>query len=86
MTHVSVQIVLVPYQVGNPKEARRVKPVYPSKPKPEGWRPARAIPQLDYEALKRRVEDMRRTTRSQVEALREAGRRFRATMREERRA
>jgi hypothetical protein len=77
-----VQIVLVPYPAaGSPKEAQRPKPVYPSKPKPEGWRPARAIPQLDREALRRHVEELLQTTRPQVEALREAGRRFRAAMR-----
>jgi hypothetical protein len=63
------------------KGSCRPKP-YPSKLKPERWRPARAIPQLDREALKRRVEELRRTTRPQVEALRESGRRFRLAMRQ----
>jgi hypothetical protein len=63
------------------KGPSRPKP-YPSKLKPESWRPQRAIPQLDRETLRRRVRDFRQATQAQAETLRETGRRFRAAMRE----
>jgi hypothetical protein len=47
---------------------------YPSKPKPESWRPARAIPSWDKQMLKRRVDEFRKATQAQAEALRESGR------------
>jgi hypothetical protein len=49
-------------------------PRRPATPRPAPWRPQRSIPSWDKEALHRRVEEMRRATRAQVEAMRLAGR------------
>jgi hypothetical protein len=57
-----VQIVLVPFEIGSPKEARQVKPGrYPSNPR-EAWRPQRAIPAKrgKAEALRKLLERMNR--------------------------
>jgi hypothetical protein len=85
MTHAPLQIVLVPYPAaGSPKEARRLAPPpYPQRKDPP-WPVKQAIPRWDREALRRRVEELRRETRPQVEALKAAGLAFRLMARQRR--
>jgi hypothetical protein len=75
MTHAPRSVVFV---IGPAWNRYPTPTQYPAKRKEPPWPIKQAIPSWDREALRRRVEEMRRMTRPQVEALRGSGRRFRA--------
>jgi hypothetical protein len=83
MTHAPKPVVIFVAR-GDNGAWRKSKPDYrrhKAQRKDPPWPPHREIPTVDRDALRRRVEKMREETRAQVEALREAGRQFRAALR-----
>jgi hypothetical protein len=61
--------VLVPVPIaGSPKEMRRMKPVYPAKPKQPQWPLRRVIPAQDIAAIKRPRRGMLEACRRQRQA------------------
>ena len=68
-----VQVILVPFEVGSPKDARQVKPRFQPRPAQPSWRPAQHPPQVDRSELRRRVELMREAHKGQIEAMKAAG-------------
>jgi hypothetical protein len=64
-------VILVPFEVGSPKEARRVKPVYPgsAKTKPPPGPPFQPIPDAQRRAM---VEQAKRALAEGRAALRAA--------------
>jgi hypothetical protein len=70
-----VQIVLVPYEVGSPKEGRRLRPPRYARQQHEPWRPQRAIPATKAEALRRFLERVNRQNEEVRAFMAEARRR-----------
>jgi hypothetical protein len=68
---VATNIVLVPYPVpcaGVDYGRERKPPKYPQKPRPETWRPQRAIPR--HQVDRRLIEDMRERAKRAIEVAR----------------
>jgi hypothetical protein len=67
-----VQIVLVPYEIGSPKEGRRLRPPrYPSNPH-EPWRPQRYIPATKAQRLGEFMRRVQQQTEDAREFMRQA--------------
>ena len=67
-------IILVPFDAGSPKEARRAKPSYPTKPKQQPWPLCQPIPKFTPDpaqiaALKRQGREVLEATRHQARHL-----------------
>jgi hypothetical protein len=63
-----VQIILVPFDAGSPKEARRVKPIYPAKAARQHWPPHQAIPR--YVPPAGLIENIKRQSQALLEQAR----------------